>query len=221
MFYFRINRLKIKDNREGRRFIIFGRDLAEVKLFSFISTENVDLPEFDEYFVTNEQARKKEIIKSAVSKVASSRIFTEIENVKDDHILTFGDTGYVLYQTEKIPQDFNWMFLAIESDRKSREIAEDFEKVVEDPEFDKFADNIIGFLSAGPTAPYTFAKEAARFIGKIITKQMKNNKDDLIGILYMSLNRAEHYLHADRKKDGVPDLTNNMYIDYSLFGFIE
>lgn len=41
----------------------------------------------------------------------------------------------------------------------------------------------------------------------------------MIGILYMSLNRREHYLHGDRKKDNVPDLQNQMTINYPIFAY--
>ena len=35
----------------------------------------------------------------------------------------------------------------------------------------------------------------------------------------MSLNRWEHYPNGERNSEGVPDLTGNMLIDYSIFGF--
>ena len=45
------------------------------------------------------------------------------------------------------------------------------------------------------------------------------NMDEMIGVLCMSLNRLKHYRHGERKRDNVPDLTNNMFVDYSIFGF--
>ncbi|MBP1730274.1 MAG: hypothetical protein H6Q55_703 [Deltaproteobacteria bacterium] len=47
---------------------------------------------------------------------------------------------------------------------------------------------------------------------------MLQNKDDQIGVAYQSFNRFEHYPHGERKKDDVPDLSNNIFIDYSIFG---
>ena len=41
----------------------------------------------------------------------------------------------------------------------------------------------------------------------------------MIGILYMLLNRVEHYLHGEQKNDDVPDLTNDMTVDYSIFTY--
>jgi len=47
---------------------------------------------------------------------------------------------------------------------------------------------------------------------------MIENKDDQIGLSYQSFNRFEHYPHGERKRDDVPDLSNNVRIAYSLFG---
>ena len=41
---------------------------------------------------------------AAVEHVIGSRVLTTIANVKDDHVMTFGDTGYVLYQSQRIPK---------------------------------------------------------------------------------------------------------------------
>jgi len=44
------------------------------------------------------------------------------------------------------------------------------------------------------------------------------NKDDQVGLAYQSFNKPEHYPHGERKRDDVPDLSNNVLIDYSIFG---
>ncbi len=220
MFYFRINRLFIKSNQEAPKILgIIGPDRAEVKLFSFITTGNMDLPDMDEILSTASEKRKKELVKEAVSQVAASRIFTEIKNVRDNHIMTFGDTGYVLYQSESIPDDFNWTFIAIESDRDLKKVGRDIERVVDDDRFDGFCHDMIRLLATAANPAFTLSVGAAKFITDVYAKQLRNEKDDLIGILYMSLNRVEHYPHGERKKDGVGDLTNNMLVDYSIFGF--
>ena len=219
MFYFRINSLKIKDNRESPRFLLFGPDLAEVKLFSFITISDVALPDIDELMSSNDEGRRKEIIRAAVRQVATSRILMTIENVKDNSVMTFGDTGYVLYQSTEIPQDFNWSFIAIESDKDVRELGERIEGVVNDKGFDYFAQNLLTILGAATNPSYVAAVQISKFIAKVTAETLKDNDDDLIGILYMSLNRSEHYFHGERKVDDVWDLTNNMQVDYSIFGF--
>jgi len=138
MFYFRINKLKIIDNRE-RGFLFFTRDRAEVKLFSFITTENTDLPELADLNSVESDEEKREIIKATVERCISSRTFIEIDNVKDNQTLTFGDTGYVLYQSEAIPDDFNWVFLVIESDKETRDIGQMLDNIVKSEDFATFS----------------------------------------------------------------------------------
>lgn len=219
MFYFRINKVKIKDNKEGKKFGLFGRDNAQVKLISFITTENVELPNMTEFLQTNDDNKKNEILTSSVQNVISSRILTQIENVKDDSTLTFGDTGYVLYQADAIPECFNWNFIAYESDKKNRDTSMLIEDVITNPEFGNFKNKLSSVLKNVPNPAFEAYNQISKFAINTIIKVAKDNKDDMIGILYMSLNRKEHYPYAERKVDNVPDLTSNMLIDYSLFGF--
>ncbi len=221
MFFFRINKLKIFDNKEGKKFGIFGRDSAQVKLVSFVNTENVEIPNLTEFIATNDDEAKQEILKGAVESVVSSRILTEIENVKDNSTMTFGDTGYVLYQAAKIPACFNWNFIAYESDKRHRETVNLMDDITGSPEFPAFAGNLGGFLKKMANPSFSAFNQISKFAIDTISKVAKRNRDDMVGILFMSLNRQEHYIHGERKKDDVPDLTNNMLIDYSLFGFDE
>ena len=219
MFYFRINRLKIIDNREKRQFLrVFGSDRAEVKLNSFITTDETQLPDMDELLATTDPRRTKALFKAAVEHVVSSRVFTTIQNVTDNHEMTFGDTGYVLYQTETIPDNFNWILLAIETDADVREVGKELNSVIEDREFDSFVANTLAVAAAASNPSYVAAVGIGKYVVKMLAERRENNKDDMIGVLYTSLNRHEHYPHGERKRDNVPDLTNNMFIDYSMFG---
>jgi hypothetical protein len=219
MFYFRINKLRIFDNRESG-FLFFKKNLAQVKLISFVNTE-ADFPVLDSWVAETDQAKKKNLLAEAIQKVSSTRILTEIDNVKDDAILTFGDTGYVLYQTEKIPKDFNWCFLAVEGDDNVRKIGDGIKTIVNHSEFDNFASNVAILASSAANPAFAAGVAVSKFIINVSADIIKNNKDDQLGILYMSLNRKEHYLHGERKKDDVPDLSGNMFIDYSIFAFDE
>lgn len=220
MFFFRINKVKIFDNREKKKFLgIFGRDLAQVKFLSFVSTEFSAFPDLSDFLSTNDAAEKKAIIKKGVESVIASRIFTEIQNVKDNHVMTFGDTGFVLYQSETIPEFFDWQFIAFESDERVRDNARMVEDILNDEEFTKFSNNLGSLIAVASNPAFSASVEVTKFALKVISKVAQSNKDDMIGILMMSLNRMEHYPHGERKKDDVPDLTNNMFIDYSLFGF--
>ncbi|AHG22871.1 hypothetical protein Z042_16425 [Chania multitudinisentens RB-25] len=217
MFYFRINKLRIFDNHENA-FLFFKRDLAQVQLISFI-TADAEVPLLDAWIAETDKIKKKNLLIQAVQQVASARILTKIANVKDNAVLTFGDTGYVLYQSTAIPEDFNWCLIATEGDDNIRLIGEQLDAVVNHPEFDAFASNL-GTLLLGAANP-TFAAGViiTKFLTNMAADILKKNTDDQLGILYMSLNRKEHYLYGERKRDGIPDLTGNMRIDYSIFAF--
>lgn len=218
MFYFRINKLQIFDNHEGG---FFQRDLAQVKLMSFVTTDNSDIPNLDALVRETDAAKKKQLVADVVQQVVSARLLTEIDNVTDNAVLTFGDTGYVLYQSKAIPTDFNWCFVAMEGDENVREIGAELESIVNHPDFDGFASNLAMLIVGAVNPAYTAGVAIAKFVTKIAAGILKTNGDDQLGILYMSLNKREHYPHGERKKDDVPDLTNNMRIDYSIFAFDE
>jgi hypothetical protein len=91
--------------------------------------------------------------------------------------------------------------------------------IVDNEKFDSFATNLLLMLGTAANPSYEAGILISKFIISIIANDLKKNKDDLIGILYMSLNRREHYLHGERKADDIWDLTNNMQIDYSIFAF--
>lgn len=218
MFYFRINRVKIFNNRESK-FLIFEKDEAEVEFWSFITTNNTKLPDVGGLLETNDFSKRRSIVEEMVEEVVDSRVIAPIKNVKDDHIMMFGDTGLVLHQSEEIPNDLNWNLIAIEIDESSRDTAKLFQEVINDSDFDSFVDGISNLVGKSLNPTFTAARVVGKFVTQVIFKQIENNDDDLIGNLMMSLNRTEHYPHGERKKDGVIDITGNMEVDYSLFGF--
>jgi hypothetical protein len=222
MFFFRINKLRIIDNKERPKYLgIVGPDIAQVKIISFVTTSSMDLPDMSDFLDTTNLENRKNILKSAVGQVVQSRVLTLVDNIKDNHVMYFGDTGYVLYHAKKIPEHFDWQFVVYESDENIRDTAEMIEDIVNDVEFDKFTGNLANLMVGVPNPAYLAAVAIGKFATKITIKTAKKNKDDMIGIIYMSLNRWEHYPFGERKKDDVPDMTNNMLVDYSIFGFDE
>ncbi len=222
MFFFRINKLKIIDNKELPSFLgVFGPDIAQVKLVSFVTTDNMPLPDMTEFLKSSDKEFRKNILKAAVSQVIDARVLTMVENVKDNHIMYFGDTGYVLYHSKTIPSHFDWQFVVYESDKAIRDTAMMVEDIINDDEFDKFTDNLSTLITGATNPAYLASVAIGKFATKVVLKIAGKNKDDMIGIIYMSLNRWEHYPFGERKKDDIPDMTNNMLIDYSIFGFDE
>lgn len=209
MFYFKLNKLAIIKNRE-----FLGK--AEVKIMSFVTSDDNPLPDLDEFIQTNDAAKKKEIIAEAVKEVLRSNIFPEVDKIKKNHVMQFGDTGLVLYKSNSIPQDFNWQLVAFESDKNTRDNALLAGKIVSHPEFDGF----IGKLSALTTLTNPALEigiSVSKFVIKSVLTIASKNKDDLIGNVIMSLNRTEHYIGGTRQSLSVPDMTGNMHVDYSIF----
>lgn len=217
MFYFRLDRIFIHDNGVNRLFKKL--DKANVHIYSFVTAGNNELPALKGFTKTNPKEVQIAMVKEAVAQVMSSRIFTPIENVKDEHELTFGDTGIVLYQSPEIPEDFNWQLVVVGSKEKIRTEAQMLKDVFKDDTFDGFLINILSVLSVSINPAITAGIEIGKYLTSFILNQYAKKQDDQLGIVYQSWNKREHYKHGKRFKDGVPDLTKNMVYDYSMFGF--
>lgn len=218
MFYFRINKVHFIDNRETG-FLFFRRDLAEIKLVSFITTGDSSFPDLDPLLKATTPEEQRQLAATMVAQVVSNRILATISKVKDNQTITFGDTGYVVFQQKAIPTDFNWCLLAVEDDGDVRKVGTSIAEVFEIPGFDGFAKNLAVLVGKASNPGFAAGMAIVKFVSEVVANNLKKNKDDLAGLLYMSLNNKEHYPHGERKKDDVSDLTGNMFIDYSLFGF--
>ena len=218
MFFFRLNKITIFDNREGKGLFFFGRSRAEVKIMSFVATEFIHMPDLSALQETVDPVVQKKLLEQAVAAVIDSRILTTVQNVRDNQKLTFGDSGFVVYKSDKIPEHFDWLLLVLEEDKDVREGAALVQHIVNHREFGNFTNQLITSLGAAANPMVMAAVQIAKFAVNVITEKGKKNKDDQIGLLYMSLNRKEHYPFGERKRDDVPDLTQNMLVDYSLFG---
>jgi hypothetical protein len=209
-FVFRVNQIKILRNRE------WGK--SEVKLLSFVTGQDVNLPDLSGFQNTASAEDRKRLVKAAAQSVLSAKVLIQIENVRDGHAMTFGDTGYALYTADRIPVSFNWSLLAFELDRDIKEIGVRIDSIIEDPRFDSFAENMITLAGATSHPATAVGVAVAKFIFGIVSDTLMHARDDQIGVLYQSFNRFEHYPHGERKRDDVPDLSNNLLVDYSIFG---
>lgn len=217
MFYFRINRIKIFDNHVNR--VIDRRDKADVEILSFVNTESSLLPQLKGFTNAKTEAAQKAILAKAVTAAVEARVLTPIENVKDYHELIFGDTGYVLYQADTIPNSLHWQMLVLGSKARMRDRAKLAQEIVSSNEFGSFATNVLVVASASANPIAYAAMEIGKFITNTIIKLYANKRDDMLGLVYQSWNRQEHYKHGERKKDDQADLTGNIIYDYSIFGF--
>lgn len=220
-FYFKINKIKIVDNKESG-FLFFHKDLASISLDSFFTTSDKVFKSLDKYipYSKAKDDRSKEVaIADMVLDKIKNRTTIQIDCVKDNQVLTFGDTGCALYRSGTIPDDIGWCLIAIESDKEIRKIGTTIDEVINCPGFKTFVTSFAGLVGLSSNPAFSASMAVIKYIGQQIATSMKNNKDDMVGLLNMSLNRWEHYPNGERNSEGVPDLTGNMLIDYSIFGF--
>ena len=209
-FAFRINRLKIFKNREW--------GAGELKMISFVSTGDEAPSALDGLLQTSDPDAKRKILREASRQILSVKEFIQVDEIRDGHVLTFGDSGYALYTAMRIPVSLNWTFLILESDEDLVELGRRIDTVVDGKDFDTFATSALTLLAAAATPQLTAAAAIAKFVSRAIPQVLVRNRDDQVGLYYLSLNRMEHYPNGERKRDDVPDLSNNVRVDYSIFG---
>lgn len=217
MFYFRLNRILIHSN--FRETLFKKRDRTDVEIYCFITTGNRPLPALKGLSAELDDDKKATMIKKAVQQAVEARVFTPVENVKDEHILTFGDTGFVLYEDDKIPDDFHFQLVIIGSRDKQRDTAKMLQQVDQSQEFPGFVKSAAQLVGIAANPAVAVGAEIGKFLTKFILSARTEKQDDQLGLVYQSWNRMEHYPHGERKRDGNKDLTGNMEYDYSLFGF--
>ena len=216
MFYFRLNKLFIRDNHVTR--LIDRFDKADVQLLSFVTTSDQPLPDLSGFTGMSDE-QKESAIHRAVADVVTSRAFTRIENVRDNHVMTFGDTGVVLYASARIPQDFNWNLVVSGSRERLRESAVMIQDIRADEEYVAFRDTLKTFLGLAANPAVSGGIKIAEFVARMVLKIYAAKRDDQLGIVFQSWNRAEHYPHGIRERSDQWDASGNMLYDYSMFGF--
>ena len=209
-FAFRINRLKIFKNREW--------GAGELKMISFVSTGDEAPSALDGLLQTSDPAAKRKILRDASRQMLSVKEFIQVDEIRDGHVLTFGDSGYALYTAMRIPVSLNWTFLILESDEDVVELGRRIDTVVDGKDFDTFATSALALLATAVTPQLTAAAAIAKFVSRAIPQVLVRNRDDQVGLYYLSLNRMEHYPNGERKRNDVPVLSNNVRVDYSIFG---
>ncbi|QCR36154.1 hypothetical protein [Nissabacter sp. SGAir0207] len=218
MFYFRANQVKLTSNGATRSLFNWRKDLSNVKLVSFVTTSQSTLPDIDTWLDSNDPAQKTALLARAVQSVSSSQILTTVENVKDNARLTFGSTGYTLFQCDKMPEDINWCLMAVKSNKDTRELGSVFSSIADHSEFNNFAGSLGSLVLNVANPGFRAGVEIVKFVTEVMSQRLQDEDDEQLGLLYLSLNRLQHYKYGERKENGVTDLTGNMQVDYSIFG---
>jgi hypothetical protein len=229
MFYARINKLKVFDNREG--FLFFNRR-AEIRIYGYTTgyglkdmeagsaSAQYPLSLSDLMDLPDEAARKQKLLDAILAETGkfAQSAHLAINGVKDNQTLLFGDSGLALYRSETIPENLDIQLWVIESDEDIRNFALDADSVLDSEAFKGLYAAVEAALAI--TNPVL---SGAIAVGGVVTnllrRKLRANKDDLVGYWQASFNRAEHYPHGSRDKQDVYDTTGNILVDYTLFGF--
>jgi hypothetical protein len=228
MFYARINKIKVFNNREG--FLWFNK-YAEMQIYSYVkplslSTETAELVRTDGVAMSelmelpDEAARKQRLLDAVLAEAGNlaQSSYLEIDGVKDNQNLMFGDSGLVIFSGEDIPDRIDIRLWVIESDSDIRNFALEADKVID-------SDAFKGLYALAETALAVTNPVLSGIIAtggvviNLLRQKLRTNKDDLVGYWQATLNRAEHYPHGTRDKQDVYDTTGNILVDYTLFGF--
>jgi len=206
----RIKRIKIIDNRE-----LFGS--GEVKLLSFVTSEDDPLPVLDAYFNENDDKAKLGLLRAAASDILSAKTLMQVDHIKNGHEMIFGDSGYSLWTTRKKIDSFNWQMILVESDAGVREMGNVISSYINDPEFDTFLLNIAKLASFAVNPTVTLSIAIGKFVLGKVADELLRNKDDQIGVVYQSFYRALDFPAGDRQAMNIPDLSGNLRIDYRIY----
>ena len=210
MFYLMLNKLKIKKNGE-----LIGK--GEIQFMSFINDSNDSFPSLQEFIDTNDQKTKKTIIENAIKNVVQSRILMPIYKVRNNSEVIFGSTGYIVYKSSKIPQDFSWQLIGIELDKKLRDNASLTQEILTKSNIDELVQTVSNITSL--SSPVGAAISViTQFTVSSILKIVKDNKDDQVGYYLASFIRDLHYPNGKMDFKDDTDLTNNMKVDFTAFG---
>ena len=230
MFYVRINKMKVFNNREG--FMgLFNRS-AEMRIYSYVSNPAGKAGHFLERKLSvlplsvfdllsfNKKKRREKLLEQtlAESELLAQSNYIEINGVKDNQTLLFGDAGFVIYSSEHIPDELDIRIWVIESDADIRSLALDADKVLGSDAFKGLFAAVEAALAV--TAPTLSGAIAVGGVSvNLLRQKLRANGDDLAGYWQVSLNRTEHYPHGTRDRQDVYDTTGNILVDYTLFGF--
>jgi hypothetical protein len=132
MFYARINKIKVFNNREG--FLgLFNR--AEMRIYSYVAATfapavptvpNVpSLPTVADLLAFTADQRRERLLEAVLSESGrfAQSYSLAIDRVRDNQSLTFGEAGILVYQGDGIPDALDMQLLVIEADEDIRTFA--------------------------------------------------------------------------------------------------
>ncbi|MDR1407103.1 MAG: hypothetical protein LBJ23_03520, partial [Tannerella sp.] len=151
MFFARLNKMKVFDNREG---FLGLSDRAELRIYSRVNAGlnpflHVTLADFRELDNNPDgiAERLKTLLLGEAGDLAQCN-YVEVNGVKDNDSLYFGDAGFLMYQDAQIPETLNVQLLVIEADDDIRKFAIGAGDVLDSPVVKGITGSILTALAA-------------------------------------------------------------------------
>ena len=210
-FYLILDKVQI-----NKKYEIFNT--AEVNFWSFVNDGMMSLPGLDILLSTENPESQRSTVKEMTKFILNQWIGVQVQNVKAGHFFNFGDTGKILFQSKKIPEFLDWIFLAIEDDTDLRDLGSDIDKILPDEQIASLTNNIITIAAASANPQAAAAIAIAKTLVRGITYFIKKDKNDQLGLVEQSFIKELHYPNGKRTSAGNTDLTRNMMYDYTIFG---
>jgi hypothetical protein len=186
MFYIRVKKIFIEDNRE-----LFGK--AEVQFTFLVNETAIDLSDIDGLTDSvKTQEERVNLLKGLALKVKSKLSLPQLEKVGDKDIIRFGENGTEVGRFDNLPESFTLTVYALESDKKTRENAETISQLLDDKTADDLANYVVQLASAG--TPVSFISEMLlKLVIPKVVNVFKKDKDDSLGFFQTSLLRSRDF----------------------------
>src|SRR5690606_27582068 len=117
------------------------------------------------------ESERRAVAADIFHRIGGLVVIPPVTNIRDGHIFTFSDTGFVVYQSPAIPGSIHWMILALEHDDDIRSVGETIESIVTAKDFGAIATALISMIRGTPHA--ALAAEVSRFVLQTVATRFR------------------------------------------------
>lgn len=218
MFYLKINRLRIKDTH--RRLFLTANKGPVIHMLSIATTEPASAATIQEWLNENDKEKQRQDFQRIMKNSLTITAIPETQLIYNSNAsIVFGDTGYVLFSRKDIPENINWIFCAIKSNQHIRERWGSIGQIISDDRTDQLISQAIRLLSL--SAAGTLGLGVCLLLADTVIKALALTPDEQLGMSCQSFIRQRDYPYGERTRNGSPDTSGNMLLDYSLWGYNE
>jgi len=209
--------LRLEEVKIHKKFEPMPFDKAEVKFYSFVADESLSIPELDVLLTAADPDKVRAQIKDVSKAILDRWESVLVENVKKNHVFTFGDTGKVVYHSKTIPGRLDWLMLVVEIDRDIRNLGAHIDEILPDDRADSLTNSVVSLAGLASAPQVAAASAISKFLLRSVTSFMKDNENDQVGLIEQTFVRNLDFPSGRLAGDEIQDLTGNMWYTYTLF----